>query len=651
MRSPPAPCSATSGSRPSHGGELTGAVAAGLVDREPVVTWARCSPARRARTQLRRGDHAVRLHRARDPGSGDRGRRVRGLAGGRRAGADDRAVDELSRWTTRGAGNVNSCRRSSSGPSSGMSPTPRRPSGSRPTRGARSRSSVAQRAPSRSAVGTMALSCSVNSSRQSRRSTRFTRRRAPVADARVSVSRRASSGLCPPAGRSTSSGGHAGSPARTPPYTLDIDEHPEGTGVDALHALGLRMREQAGAHRPHLLLLIGDQVYADEVSPVTLEEIRAKRDIREPPGEEVNDVEEYTMLYRESWGDPPVRWLLSTIPSAMMFDDHDVHDDWNTSEAWIEDMRATDWWHERILSGLCDVLDLPAHRQPVTHRARRQPAVGGDPGERRRRGAAARFAEDADRDQGGALWAFSRRIGNARLVVLDGREGRVLQDGRREMMDDGEWAWFETRWTTTLTMCSSPGRFRCCSHRRCTGSRPGTRRSATAPGAGGRPEAEKLRRGLDLEHWAAFQDRSTVWSRWSAEVAAGKRGAAPASIVMLGGDVHQCYLSGCASRRPRGQQLGLPGGLLAVSQPTGAAGAADGPAGATFTALRATGPRAGALGRRPRTGHPLGRRPGPNVAQPARMAADRRPALELTIETTPASHAPVLEPVLQLRIA
>src|SRR5581483_7147849 len=55
-----------------------------------------------------------------------------------------------------------------------------------------------------------------------------------------------------------------------PPYTLDIDEHPEGTGVDALHVLGLRLREQQGARPPHLLLLIGDQVYADEVSPLTL---------------------------------------------------------------------------------------------------------------------------------------------------------------------------------------------------------------------------------------------------------------------------------------------------------------------------------------------------------------------------------------------
>jgi hypothetical protein len=34
----------------------------------------------------------------------------------------------------------------------------------------------------------------------------------------------------------------------------------------------------------------------------------------------------YTWLYHESWQDPEVRWLLSTVPSAMIFDDRDVRD-------------------------------------------------------------------------------------------------------------------------------------------------------------------------------------------------------------------------------------------------------------------------------------------------------------------------------------
>ena len=76
--------------------------------------------------------------------------------------------------------------------------------------------------------------------------------------------------------------------------------------------------------------------------------IRSRRDVREPPGEEIADFEEYTRLYRESWSDPDIRWLLSTVPSTMIFDDHDVSDDWNISQAWVDEMRALPWWDERI---------------------------------------------------------------------------------------------------------------------------------------------------------------------------------------------------------------------------------------------------------------------------------------------------------------
>ena len=37
------------------------------------------------------------------------------------------------------------------------------------------------------------------------------------------------------------------------------------------------------------------------------------------------------------------------MPTAMIFDDHDVNDDWNISEAWVRRMRTTSWWEERII--------------------------------------------------------------------------------------------------------------------------------------------------------------------------------------------------------------------------------------------------------------------------------------------------------------
>ena len=115
----------------------------------------------------------------------------------------------------------------------------------------------------------------------------------------------------------------------------------EGTGVDALHALAERMRTQDAEEWPHALLLVGDQVYADEnIDPETRAFIEGRRDTSVGAGSEVADVEEYTRLYRHSWTPEPVRWLLSTVPSAMVFDDHDMRDDWNTSRAWREQMAA-----------------------------------------------------------------------------------------------------------------------------------------------------------------------------------------------------------------------------------------------------------------------------------------------------------------------
>jgi phosphodiesterase/alkaline phosphatase D-like protein len=137
------------------------------------------------------------------------------------------------------------------------------------------------------------------------------------------------------------------------PYTKKRGVFARGVGGgyerDVLYALALRMRDQPKEEWPDALLLLGDQIYADEVSEGTLEFIRSRRDTSQPPGEEVADFEEYTRLYWDAWKDPTIRWLLSTVPSSMIFDDHDVHDDWNTSETWVRQMRAKSWWEERIV--------------------------------------------------------------------------------------------------------------------------------------------------------------------------------------------------------------------------------------------------------------------------------------------------------------
>jgi hypothetical protein len=55
--------------------------------------------------------------------------------------------------------------------------------------------------------------------------------------------------------------------------------------------------------------------------------------------------------------------------------------------------------------------------------------------------------------------------------------------------------------------------------------------------------AERARQALDLEHWAAFGHSFRQMSRLLSTVATGGHGPAPASVVVLSGDVHHAYLA------------------------------------------------------------------------------------------------------------
>jgi hypothetical protein len=329
-----------------------------------------------------------------------------------------------------------------------------------------------------------------------------------------------------------------------PPWTLHPDDHEHGREVDALRATALRMAAGDPAGWPHTVLLLGDQVYADEVSPETRAFIRGRRDTSRPPGEEIADFEEYTRLYREAWSDPPIRWLLSTVPSAMIFDDHDVVDDWNTSEAWVAEKRATGWWDRRIAGAFMAYVlyqhwgNLPP-RELEEEEIYRRVRAAGDGGELLRA-----YALRCDREVAGARWSYCRDLGSSRIVMIDSRAGRVLEPRRRSMVDHGEWDWI-TRHArgdvdhlligTSLPLLIAPPMHHVEAWN-----------EAVCDGAWGRPAArlgERLRQGLDLEHWAAFRTSFEAMCELLREVGAGRRGRAPASIVVLSGDVHHACLA------------------------------------------------------------------------------------------------------------
>ncbi len=214
----------------------------------------------------------------------------------------------------------------------------------------------------------------------------------------------------------------------------------------------------------------------------------------------------------------------------MIFDDHDVIDDWNTSKDWVEKMRATDWWDRRVTGGFMsymlyqhwgnlhpDVLE----RDEVYHGVRAK----GDGGE-----LLAAAALQADREVAGARWSYCRDVGPARVVMIDSRAGRVLEPGNRSMVDHEEWEWITDHARggydhlligTSLPLLLAPALHDLEAWN-----------EAVCDGAWGKLAArlgEKMRQGMDLEHWAAFRRSFEAMCELLSEVAAGRRGRAPAS--------------------------------------------------------------------------------------------------------------------------
>jgi hypothetical protein len=328
-----------------------------------------------------------------------------------------------------------------------------------------------------------------------------------------------------------------------PPYSLSHEEDERGLGVDALYAMAMRLRKRSAEELPHALVLLGDQVYAHKPPQSTLEFIRSRRDTGRPPGEEVADFEEYTRLYRDSWGDPTIRWLLSTIPSAMIFDDHEVLDDWNISESWLEETRAKPWWNAQIIGahasywvyqhlGNLSPGDLAANElfEWVRRSDDAWPLLR-------------EFAYQAHRRSGGARWSFHRDFGKVRLIMMDSRGGRVLEEGHRSMVDVEERRWIEDHASggfdhlvlgSSLPVLLGPGmhHLQAWNEAICAG----------VWGEGVKGWGERIRRSQDLDQWASFHRSFVELTGLIRRVAAGEKGYPPASITILSGDVHHGYL-------------------------------------------------------------------------------------------------------------
>ena len=329
-----------------------------------------------------------------------------------------------------------------------------------------------------------------------------------------------------------------------PPWNLTVDEADEGFEHDALRVLAQEMIHGHRENWPDYLLLLGDQIYVDLGSPTTRAFIRSRRDTDDEPGEEAVDYEEFSQLYREAWSDPVLRWLFSTVSVGMIWDDHDMGDDWNISRSWVEEMDEKPWWHERRRAGFIaywihqhvgNLSPAELEENELWCRIR----DGGEVTD-----AFDDFARSANETADGVRWSHARDFGPIRMVVIETRAGRVMEADRRRMVDDDSWSWLTERirgdvdhlvlvTTDPYLLMPSLHDLEAWSERVCAG----------AWGKRWSDRGEKLRRDLDFDHWASFGESFAELRDLLRQVASGRRGVAPASISVLSGDVHHAYLA------------------------------------------------------------------------------------------------------------
>ncbi|OBB05664.1 phosphodiesterase [Mycobacteriaceae bacterium 1482268.1] len=316
---------------------------------------------------------------------------------------------------------------------------------------------------------------------------------------------------------------------------------------DALDSYAARMARQPVTEWPDALILLGDQLYADELPPDEQRRVGKRRRNRhgDRPPDEVVSFAEYARLYRHSWGDPEIRWLMSTVPTAMIFDDHDIRDDWNTSGRWRAQMANVPWWRDRIRAGL-------ASYWVYQHLGNLSPAeLEGNEDYQKLKSAEgdtwpllAELAERADREVDctkGIRFSYRWDLGRTRLIMIDSRNGRILESGERMMIGDDEFRWLESRAE------EHPETF---DHLLLASSVPWlmppaisdletlNERAADRPGRRGKV-AERLRQAGDFEHWPAFYKSFVRLAEMIARVADSPDG--PSTINVLSGDVHHSY--------------------------------------------------------------------------------------------------------------
>lgn len=204
-------------------------------------------------------------------------------------------------------------------------------------------------------------------------------------------------------------------------YTACNGSEDEGMAVEDMArrnrlwtALGERHRQSPR----HLLLQGGDQLYADalwtEVPALAAWRRRPRAErIAAPAGADLVEriADYYYERYCRMWAMPEIAPLVASIPSVMMWDDHDIVDGWGSQRA--------------------DKQDCPVFR--AVYAAAREAFV------LFQLGARAEAMPDGFADRDGGQLGWSGRLGPLGIVAPDLRSERRLD----RVMGDAGWRWLE----------------------------------------------------------------------------------------------------------------------------------------------------------------------------------------------------------------
>ena len=258
----------------------------------------------------------------------------------------------------------------------------------------------------------------------------------------------------------------------------------------------------------------------------------------------------------------------------MIFDDHDVHRRLEHLVAVAEGRprgsrggtpRITGafmaYWVYQHLGNLAppELEEEPMYRTAIAAGRRRRPAARGV-----RR-------STADRESAATRWACRRDFGRSRVLVVDSRAARVLDDDHRDMVDEEEWAWIVERSREALdhlVIVSTAAGVHVAGRALPRGvERGGVRRRLGPAGRVGSASASGARSTSSTGRRSRRRSRPMV--DLLRDVAGGARGGRPpASVTLVGGDIHNAYVAEVSlGRRDERPQPRAPARLLAVPKP------------------------------------------------------------------------------------